>query len=244
MQVNTNIGALSALRNLSVNDAATTKSIERLSSGFRINRAGDDAAGLVISEGLRSQIGGLKVAMRNAQDGISVSQTAEGALNEVHSILQRMRDLAVQAVNASNDPDARTAANNEITELKAQITRIGTSTRFGEQYLLDGSFGATPGQRSSFVAAAANFGGDEVIGVSESDVNCPAFESPLRTLHLDGTPVEASALEPFFASKVRILGAVAVPIAVAAAVIFLLATFRLSIAGLYHSVVDTGRRAR
>ncbi|HTH05764.1 MAG TPA: hypothetical protein VL916_07830 [Ilumatobacteraceae bacterium] len=89
-----------------------------------------------------------------------------------------------------------------------------------------------------------NFGGDEVIGVSESDVNCPAFENPLRTLHLDGTAVEASAIKPFFASRVRILGAVAVPIAVAAGVIFLLATFRLSIAGLYRSVVDTGRRAR
>ena len=121
MQVNTNIGALSALRNLSVNDAATTKSIERLSSGFRINRAGDDAAGLVISEGLRSQIGGLKVAMRNAQDGISVSQTAEGALNEVHSILQRMRDLAVQSANGSNSDDAKDALNSEVTQLKAEL---------------------------------------------------------------------------------------------------------------------------
>jgi flagellin len=137
MQVNTNIGALSALRNLSVNDSATTKSIERLSSGFRINRAGDDAAGLVISEGLRSQIGGLKVAMRNAQDGISVAQTAEGALNEVHSILQRMRDLAVQSANGSNSADAQDALNAEVTQLKAELDRIGNTTNFNGVNLLD-----------------------------------------------------------------------------------------------------------
>jgi flagellin len=137
MQVNTNVGALSALRNLSVNDAATTKSIERLSSGFRINRAGDDAAGLVISEGLRSQIGGLKVAMRNAQDGISVAQTAEGALNEVHSILQRMRDLSVQSANGSNSDDAKDALNAEVTQLKAELDRIGTTTNFNGVNLLD-----------------------------------------------------------------------------------------------------------
>ena len=99
LRVNNNIAALNAYRNLSATDGQMSKSLEKLSSGFRINRAADDAAGLAISEGLRSQIGGLKVAVRNAQDGISVVQTAEGALTETHSILQRMRDLAVQASN-------------------------------------------------------------------------------------------------------------------------------------------------
>ena len=89
-----------------------------------------------------------------------------------------------------------------------------------------------------------NFGGDEVIGVSESDVNCPVFDDPMRTLHVDGTPVEASVIEPFFESKVRILGALVIPMAVALGVIFLLATFRYSVAGIYHSVVDAGRRQR
>ena len=100
LRINNNIAALNAYRNLSVTDGQMSKSLEKLSSGFRINRAADDAAGLAISEGLRSQIGGLKVAVRNTQDGISVVQTAEGALTETHSILQRMRDLSVQASNA------------------------------------------------------------------------------------------------------------------------------------------------
>src|ERR687889_1487308 len=99
LRVNTNIAATNAYRNLSVTDGQMNKSLEKLSSGFRINRAADDAAGLSISEGLRSQVGGLKVAVRNTQDGISVAQTAEGALNETTAILQRMRDLAVQASN-------------------------------------------------------------------------------------------------------------------------------------------------
>src|SRR4051812_34193593 len=97
LRINSNIAAMNAYRNLSITDSAMSKSLEKLSSGYRINRAADDAAGLSVSEGLRAQIGGLKVAVRNAQDGISVVQTAEGALTEVHSILQRMRDLSVQA---------------------------------------------------------------------------------------------------------------------------------------------------
>ncbi|MEV0565447.1 flagellin, partial [Dactylosporangium sp. NPDC050588] len=111
LRINNNIAAQNAYRNLSTTDSQMSKSLERLSSGYRINRAADDAAGLSISEGLRSQIGGLKVAVRNAQDGISVVQTAEGALTETHSILQRMRDLSVQASSTgSQDTDARTAA--------------------------------------------------------------------------------------------------------------------------------------
>src|SRR6476659_5141379 len=122
LRVNNNIAALNAYRNLSVTDGSMSKSLEKLSSGFRINRAADDAAGLAISEGLRSQIGGLKVAVRNAQDGISVVQTAEGALNETQNILQRMRDLAVQASNGgSQDVNAQGAANTEFTQLNSEL---------------------------------------------------------------------------------------------------------------------------
>ncbi len=118
LRINQNIAAMNAYRNLSVTEGQMSKSLEKLSSGFRINRAADDAAGLSISEGLRSQIGGLKVAVRNAQDGISVVQTAEGALTESHAILQRMRDLAVQAANTgSQDTDAQSAAQTEIDQL-------------------------------------------------------------------------------------------------------------------------------
>jgi hypothetical protein len=115
----------------------------------------------------------------------------------------------------------------------------------GERYLVSAPVDPDLGLLVSRVTpVVANFGGDEVIGVSESDVSCPAFEDPLRTLHLDGTPIEADPMQPFLRSRVRLLGAVLVPIGVAAGVIFLLATFRLSIGGLYHSVVDTGRRTR
>lgn len=139
LRINQNIAAMNAYRNLSVTDGQMSKSLEKLSSGFRINRAADDAAGLAISEGLRSQVGGLKVAVRNSQDGISVVQTAEGALTEVHSILQRMRDLAVQGANDSNNADARLAITKEATELSSELTRMAASTNFDGTNLLDGS---------------------------------------------------------------------------------------------------------
>jgi flagellin len=138
LQINTNVAAMNAYRNLSSTQNAMSTSLERLSSGLRINRAADDAAGLVISQGLRAHVSGLKVATRNAQDGISVVQTAEGALSEVHAMLNRMRDLAVQSINGSNDSAARTAANNEITQLKAEITRVAGNTKFGTLSLLAG----------------------------------------------------------------------------------------------------------
>src|SRR4051794_28768093 len=142
LRINQNIAAQNAYRNLSVTDGQMQKSLEKLSSGYRINRAADDAAGLSISEGLRSQIGGMKVAVRNTQDGISVAQTAEGALNEVTSILQRMRDLSVQTANGgATDTGAKTAAQTEITQLNAELSRIGNTTAFGKSKLLDGSFG-------------------------------------------------------------------------------------------------------
>ena len=142
LRINQNIDAVNSYRNLSVTQGQMSKSLEKLSSGFRINRAADDAAGLAISEGLRSQIGGLKVAVRNTQDGVSVVQTAEGALTETHSILQRMRDLAVQSANDSNDTDSRAAINAEATALKSELTRIADKTTFNNVNLLDGSFTA------------------------------------------------------------------------------------------------------
>jgi flagellin len=141
LRINNNIAAFNAYRNLSVTDGQMSKSLEKLSSGYRINRAADDAAGLAISEGLRSQIGGLKVAVRNAQDGISVVQTAEGALNESQAILQRMRDLAVQAANGgSQDSTAQAAADTEFQQLNKELDRIAGTTTFNGNGLLNGSF--------------------------------------------------------------------------------------------------------
>jgi len=122
------------------NTAASGKAMEKLSSGLRINRAGDDAAGLAISEKMRGQIRGLDQAARNSQDSISLIQTAEGALNETHSILQRMRELSVQAANDTNVAADRTAIKTEIDELNKEITRISNQTEFNTQKLLDNSF--------------------------------------------------------------------------------------------------------
>ncbi len=138
MRINNNIMALNAHRQLAANQAAGAKSMERLSSGLRINRAGDDAAGLAISEKMRGQIRGLKQAARNAQDGISLIQTAEGALNETHSILQRMRELAVQSATDTNTPEDRQKIQGEIDELAKELTRISNTTEFNTQNLMAG----------------------------------------------------------------------------------------------------------
>ncbi len=142
MRINNNVMALNAHRQLGVNQTNASKSMERLSSGMRINRAGDDAAGLAISEKMRGQIRGLKQAQRNAQDGISLIQTAEGALNETHSILQRMRELAAQAANDTNTAVDRAELQKEIDQLAAEVTRIADNTEFNTQNLLGGSFSA------------------------------------------------------------------------------------------------------
>ena len=144
MSVQNNVSAMNAYRNLSNTQTNLSSSLEKLSSGFRINRAADDAAGLAISEGLRSQIGGLNVAVRNAQDGISVVQTTEGALNETHAILQRMRDLSVQASNTGALSD--TAKGNiqaEIGQLAEGLTAIAEQTKFNGTALLNGSYAGT-----------------------------------------------------------------------------------------------------
>lgn len=139
MIINHNLNSMNAHRNMSFNTAQTGKAMEKLSSGLRINRAGDDAAGLAISEKMRGQIRGLDQASRNAQDGISLIQTAEGALNETHSILQRMRELGVQSSNDTNTSDDRNEIQKEMDQLKAEIDRIGNNTEFNTKSLVDGS---------------------------------------------------------------------------------------------------------
>ncbi|MBO1685807.1 flagellin N-terminal helical domain-containing protein [Clostridium butyricum] len=140
MIINHNMNALNAHRNMTSNTSQAGKSMEKLSSGLRINRAGDDAAGLAISEKMRGQIRGLDQATRNSQDGISLIQTAEGALTETHSILQRMRELSVQSSNDTNVDTDRTAIQDEMNQLTSEIDRIANNTEFNTQNLLDGSF--------------------------------------------------------------------------------------------------------
>lgn len=140
MRINNNISALNAWRGLTNTDNSLSKSLEKLSSGLRINRAGDDAAGLAISEKMRGQIRGLNQAVRNAQDGISLIQTAEGALTETHAILQRMRELAVQSANDTNTEVDRGEIQKEMNQLAQEISRISDTTQFNKKTLLDGNF--------------------------------------------------------------------------------------------------------
>ena len=140
MRINHNLSALNAWKNMSVNDGGQTKSLEKLSSGLRIGRAADDAAGLSISEKMRGQISGLNQASRNAQDGISLLQTAEGALQETHTILQRMRELAVQSASDTVTNEDRAEIQKEINALRVEIDRISTTTEFNTQPLLNGDY--------------------------------------------------------------------------------------------------------
>ena len=156
ISVNTNLAALNAYQNLSKTQEAMNQSMERLSSGFRINSAADDAAGLAISTGMGSQISGMGVAVRNTQDGISVIQTASGALTETTAILQRMRDLAVQAANDSNDTTSRTDITTEVNQLTAELTRIAGSTKFNGTSLLDGTASALSFQVGANASASTN----------------------------------------------------------------------------------------
>jgi flagellin len=212
MRINNNVAAFNAYRNLSTTQGQLGKSLEKLSSGFRINRAADDAAGLVKSEGLRAEIKGTQQAVKNAQDGVSLVQTAEGALNEVHSILQRMRELAVSANNtATSDGVAEQA---EITELLDELDAIGTRTEFAGQTVFDGAarqfqVGANSADTlevtiNNLSSAAVGANGTDVSGVDVSAdagaaIDCstrhrqrliPAFDprcvaEPARAHHLE-----------------------------------------------------------
>lgn len=142
MVVQHNLSAANTNRQLGITTSGLQKSTEKLSSGYKINRAADDAAGLSISEKMRNQIRGLNKASDNAQDGISLVQTAEGALNEVHSMLQRMSELSVQAANGTNDATDRSSINDEVQQLKTEIQRVGSTTQFNKMNILDGTFSA------------------------------------------------------------------------------------------------------
>ncbi len=158
MRINHNIASLNTYRQLSSNNANTGKSLEKLSSGLRINRAGDDAAGLAISEKMRGQIRGLDQASRNAQDGISLIQTAEGALNETQSILQRMRELAVQAANDTNTASDRGEIQKEINQLTSEVNRIGNTTEFNTKKLLNGDMAAVVSGTTTVTTTTAKSG--------------------------------------------------------------------------------------
>jgi len=162
MIINHNLNAMNAHRNMMDNTTKAGKSMEKLSSGLRINKAGDDAAGLAISEKMRGQIRGLNQASRNGQDGISMIQTAEGALNETHDVLQRMRELAVQASNDTNVTADRDAIKSELTQLSSEITRIASQTEFNTRKLLNSGLtvkfhvGANSGQTVQLSINKAN----------------------------------------------------------------------------------------
>ena len=154
MIINHNMNALNAHRNMGVNNTNAGKSMEKLSSGLRINRAGDDAAGLAISEKMRGQIRGLTQASRNASDGISLVQTAEGALNETTNILQRMREISVQSANSTNTETDRAALQEELNQLTTEINRIGNTTEFNTQKLLNGGAGSNSTSNITDAASA------------------------------------------------------------------------------------------
>ena len=164
MVVQHNLTSMNANRMLGITTGMQAKSSEKLSSGYKINRAGDDAAGLSISEKMRSQIRGLNKASQNAQDGVSLIQTAEGALNEVHSILQRMNELSTQAANDTNTTDDRNAIKSELDALAAEVDRVATTTQFNTMNLLDGSFSGKKLQVGSL--------NGQTIDIAISKMNC------------------------------------------------------------------------
>ena len=168
MRINTNISALNAWKNLSITHNHMTKSLEKLSSGYRINRAADDAAGLAISEKMKAQTRGLRQAVRNAQDGISLIQTAEGALNEVHAILQRMRELVVQAGNGIYESDDLQMIQDEINQLVDEINEISTRTEFNTKKLLDGTVaeGTDPDNPVPGISLQIGANAGQVMGIS------------------------------------------------------------------------------
>ena len=173
MRINTNVAAMNTYSRLTAANTAKTNSLAKLSSGSRINKAGDDAAGLAISEKMKAQIGGLTQAKRNAQDGISLVQTAEGALNESHSILERMRDLTVQGKNGTLTDDDRASINKELSALHQELTRISTDTEFNTQKLLNSAgnkftfqIGANSGQVIG--VTIGNMGGESLLGALDN----------------------------------------------------------------------------
>ena len=185
MIINNNMNAMNAHRNMSFNTTQTGKAMEKLSSGLRINRAGDDAAGLAISEKMRGQIRGLDQSTRNAQDGISLIQTAEGALNETHSILQRMRELSVQSSNDTNTSTDRSEIQKEVDQLASEITRIANNTEFNTQKLLNGGISSSGLGESTFhIGANSNQKID--IGIKAMDAKSLGVSRDINTATATG----------------------------------------------------------
>ncbi|WP_121616360.1 flagellin [Virgibacillus halodenitrificans] len=198
MRINHNIAALNTYRQLNTANNAQSSSMEKLSSGLRINKAGDDAAGLAISEKMRGQIRGLDMAAKNAQDGISLIQTAEGALNETHSILQRMRELAVQSSNDTNTDSDRGELQKELDELITEVDRIANNTEFNTKTLMSGGFagsgsglvfhiGANSGQSiemtiDSMTASGLDIEGLKISGQSGADAAITTIQSAIDTV--------------------------------------------------------------
>jgi len=196
MQINTNALANNAYRNLNETQNAVSRSMEKLSSGLRINRAADDAAGLAISEGLKSQVSGSAVAARNAQDGISVIQTTEGALTEVHSILQRVRDLSVQAANDSNNAAARAAIGKEVTALGDELDRMSSATNFNGIKLLSGATSGNGAGAMVFQVGAGAAAADNQITVSTSSagMDVKAIATAVKGLTFTDATTSAAAI--------------------------------------------------
>src|SRR5437899_2743103 len=188
MRINTNIEAFNAQRNLQATGLTYAKSVEKLSSGLRINRASDDAAGLSISEKLRSQIRGLAQAQRNAQDGISMIQTGEGAMNEIHDMLQRMRELAVEASNDTLSASDRTAVNTEVQALRNEIDSVGNRTQFNGKTLLDGSVAAANFQ------VGPNAADTLVVGFSDVRIAALGLTAALTNFNTTQSVANAQAL--------------------------------------------------
>ncbi|MDP1902185.1 MAG: flagellin [Rubrivivax sp.] len=187
LTINTNQVSLNAQRNLNSSQGSLATSMQRLSSGLRVNSAKDDAAGLAISERMNAQVRGLSVAARNANDGISLAQTAEGALGKVGDMLQRMRELAVQSANATNSVTDRAAMNAEVTQLKEEIDRVANTTSFNGKKLLDGSFTAQAFQ------VGANSGVDETISMAAiTDANLAALGTLESNTYLQTLPAASA----------------------------------------------------
>lgn len=220
MFVNTNVASLNAQRQLSNSGSALSTSFERLSSGFRINRAADDAAGMQISDRMTSQIQGLNQAIRNANDGVSLVQTAEGAMQEVTTSLQRIRQLAVQSQNGINSSSDRAALQKEVSALKTEISRIGTTTQFGGVDLLTGTYsakflvGANGGQTISVNLSRSGGYGASGLSVGSVDISTADGASGALTSidnalsSLGGARADLGALQNRFQSTIRNLASV------------------------------------
>lgn len=194
MRIQHNIAALNTHRNLGANQASAAKNLEKLSSGFKINRAGDDAAGLAISEKMRGQISGLDMASKNASDSISLIQTAEGALSETHSILQRMRELAVQSSNDTNTSEDREKLQSEVDQLAKEINRISNTTEFNTKNLLNGNVSGVAKNIASTSAVASTSTASKPASKTDGALTFHIGANASQTMSLEISAMDADTL--------------------------------------------------